>query len=325
VDARIPELRNAQLFYVQPDLKEGKLHSWNVALQRQLTWNLVGEIAYVGNVGRGIILPDYNINAGQTLGADNAGQPYNQLYGRTAEVRSWLPTDTHYNSLQAKLDRRFKNGFLATTSYTFGRAINYSEEGDVATPADLERSKGRPNFDRTHAFAASFIWDMPFFKQDRSALGWILGGWQVGGIATAYSGRPVDFTASNATLRAPDNTQRPNLNGGDPEVFGAIGPGQLYFDTSVFSAPAQNTWGSMTRNDSIDGPGFWSVDLSVVKRFRFGDRVSAELRADAFNAFNHPTFGRPNGAFGGATFGQVTGMDDSYIPRLVRFGARVMF
>jgi hypothetical protein len=325
VDASIPQLRNAQLFYVQPDLKEGKLHSWNVALQRQLTWNLVGEIAYVGNIGRGILLPDYNINAGQTLGADNAGQPYNQLYGRTAEVRTWLPTDTHYNSLQAKLDRRFKNGFLATTSYTFGRAINYSEETDVATPADLERSKGRPNFDRTHAFAASFIWDMPFFKQDRSALGWILGGWQVGGIATAYSGRPVDFTASNATLRAPDNTQRPNLNGDDPEVFGAIGPGQLYFDTSVFSAPAQNTWGSMTRNDSIDGPGFWSVDLSVLKRFRFGDRVSAELRADAFNAFNHPTFGRPNGAFGGATFGQVTGMDDSYIPRLVRFGARLTF
>ncbi len=325
VDASIPQLRNAQLFYVQPDLKEAKLHTWNVALQRELPWNLVGEIAYVGNVGRGIILPDYNINAGQTLGADTAGQPYNQLYGRTAEVRSWLPTNTHYNSLQAKLDRRFKNGFLLTTSYTFGRAINYSEETDVATPAELERSKGRPNFDRTHAFAASFIWDMPFFKQDESALGWILGGWQVGGIVTAYSGRPVDFTASNATLRAPDNAQRPNLNGGDPEVFGAIGPGQLYFDTSVFSAPEQNTWGNMTRNSSIDGPGYWNVDLSLVKRFRFGDRVSAELRADAFNAFNHPNFGRPNGAFGGATFGQVTGMDDSYIPRLVRFGARVTF
>ncbi len=51
----------------------------------------------------------------------------------------------------------------------------------------------------------------------------------------------------------------------------------------------------MMRNDSIDGPGFWNVDLSLVKRFRFGDRVSTELRADAFNAFNHPNFGNPNG------------------------------
>ena len=81
----------------------------------------------------------------------------------------------------------------------------------------------------------------------------------------------------------------------------------------------------MLRNDSINGPGFWNVDLSLVKRFRFGDKVSAELRADAFNALNHPNFGNPNGSFGGATFGQVTGMSGSYGPRLVRFGARVLF
>ena len=88
VDASIPQLRSSQLFYVQPDLKEAKLHGWNVALQRELPWNLVGEIAYVGNIGRGILLPDYNINAGMVLGADNAGRPYNQLYGRTANVLS---------------------------------------------------------------------------------------------------------------------------------------------------------------------------------------------------------------------------------------------
>ncbi len=325
VDASIPQLRNAQLFYVQPDLKEAKLHSWNVAFQRQLPWNLVGEVAYVGNVGRGILLPDWNINAGMTLGADNAGRPYYQLYGRTANVLSWLATNTHYNALQAKLDRRFRNGFLLTTSYTLGQTINYSEETGIATPADIERSNGRAAFDRTHAFAASFIWELPFFKEDKGALGWVLGGWQLSGIFTAYSGNPINFTADAATLRAPGNTQRPNLDGGDPKVFGDIGPGQLYFDTSVFSAPAQNTWGNMTRNDSIDGPGFWNVDLSLVKRLRFGDKVSAELRADAFNAFNHPNFGNPNGAFGNATFGQVTGMSGSYSPRLVRFGARILF
>ena len=55
VDASIPQLRNAQLFYVPSDLKEAKLHSWNVAFQRQLPWNLVGEVAYVGNVGKGIV------------------------------------------------------------------------------------------------------------------------------------------------------------------------------------------------------------------------------------------------------------------------------
>ena len=226
------------------------------------------------------------------------GRPYNHLYGRTADVRTWLPTDTSYHSLQTKLDRRFRNGFLLTTSYTLSRAENYSDDnGGIATPADVERSKGRAGFDRKHALAASLIWDVPFFRGRSDALHWVLGGWQVSGIATAYSGTPINFTANAATLRAPGNTQRPNLSG-DPRVIGDIGPGQFYFDTSVFSAADQNSWGNMRRNDSISGPGFWNVDLSLVKRLRFAKRVSVELPADAFDAFNHANFGNPNGTPG---------------------------
>ena len=321
IDANIPQLRNAQLWYVQPDLKEAKLHTWNVALQRQLPLDLVAEIAYVGNVGRGIMIADYDINAGMVLGANNAGRAYYNLYGRTAGILSFLPTNTSYNSLQAKLDRRFRNGFLITTSYTLGKAINYTEETGIPTPADLERSKGRPNYDRKHVFASSFIYDMPFFKESNGALHWVLGGWQLSGIFTAYSGTPITFTASNATLGAPGNTQRPNVSG-TPTVTGAIGPGQKYFDTSVFSAPDQNTWGNMGRNDSIEGPGFWNLDASLVKRFNFGQRVNVELRADAFNLTNTPHFNNPNGSFGQATFGEI---NSSFGQRLVRFGARVEF
>ena len=325
VDANIPQLRNSQLFYVQPDLKEAKLHTWNVAFQRQLPWNLVGEVAYVGNVGRGILLPDFNLNAGMVLGADNAGRPFFQQFGRTANVLSWFESDTSYHSMQVKLDRRFRGGFLLNTSYTLARAINYQDEGaGTFTPADPERMKGRAGFDRTHAFAASFIWDMPFLRGNDSVVGRVLGGWQLTGIFTAYSGTPIDFRSADATLRAPGNVQRPNLNG-EPEVFGEIGPGKLFFDTSVFSAPAQNTWGNMKRHDSINGPGFWNVDLSLSKRFRLGERMAFELRADAFNAFNHANFANPNATLGSATFGQVTGTHGSYAPRLVRLGARFMF
>jgi hypothetical protein len=321
VDASIPQLRNSVLFTVPSDLREAKLHSWNVALQRQLPWNLVGEVAYVGNVGKGITVTDYNINAGMVLGADNAGRPYNQLYGRTADVRDWFRGDTNYHSLQAKLDRRFRNGFMLTTSYTLSRAENYSDEAGIATPADVERTFGPAGFDRTHVFASSFIWDLPFFKQGNGVAHWVLGGWQFSGIFTAYSGTPIDFTASGTTLRAPGNTQRPNVSG-EPEVFGDIGPGQKYFDTSAFSAPAQDTWGNITRNGSLRGPGFWNLDASLVKRLTFGSRVNAELRADAFNLTNTPHFNNPNGSFGAATFGEV---NSSFGQRLVRFGARILF
>ncbi len=321
IDANVPQLKNAQLWYVQPSLKEGKLHTWNVALQRQLPWELVAEVAYVGNAGRGIIIPDYDINAGMVLGAENAGRPYYQQYGRTASILSFLPTNTSYNSLQTKLDRRFQNGLMVTTSYTLGKAIDYSEETGIGTPANLELSKGRPNYDRRHVFAASFIYDVPFFREGNGVLHWVLGGWQLSGIFTAYSGTPIAFTASNATLKAPGNTQRPNVSG-TPEVFGAVGPGQKYFDTSVFSQPDQGTWGNMKRDDSIDGPGFWNLDASLVKRFSIGRRLTAELRADAFNLTNTPHFNNPNGNFGQATFGEI---NSSFGQRLVRFGARLQF
>ena len=321
VDASIPQLRNAQLVNVPTDLKEAKLHSWNVAFQRQLPWNLVGEVAYVGNLGKGIVVRGWNINAGMVLGANNAGRPLFAKYGRSANVRSFFAGDTHYHSLQAKLDRRFRNGFLVTTSYTLSRAENYADEADIATPADLSRTYGRAGFDRTHAFAASFIWDMPFFKESSGVAHWVLGGWQFSGIFTAYSGTPINFTASDATLGAPGNQQRPNVSG-EPEILGGIGPGQKYFDVSVFSAAPAATFGSMTRNDSISGPGFWNLDASLVKRLTFGHRVNVELRADAFNLTNTPHFNNPNGSFGSSTFGEI---NSSFGQRLVRFGARILF
>ena len=144
VDASIPQLRNAQLFYVPSDLKEAKLHSWNVAFQRQLPWNLVGEVAYVGNVGQGIVVRDWNINAGMTSAPTTRAGRYYQLYGRTANVRSFF-ADGHVLQLAAGQARPALPERLPGHDLVHPRpGENYSEEADIATPADLERSKGRP-------------------------------------------------------------------------------------------------------------------------------------------------------------------------------------
>ena len=214
MDASIPQLRNAQLFYVQPDLKEAKLHSWNVAFQRQLPWNLVGEVAYVGNVGRGIVVPDCNINAGMVLGADNAGRPLLPALRPHRERPLVAPDDTSYNSLQAKLDRRFKNGFLVTTSYTLSRRDQLRGRDRHRDAGRLERSKGRPDFDRTHAFASSFIWDLPFFKQGKSALRLDPRRLAVQRHLHRVLRHPDQLHGLRAPrCGAPGNTQRPNVNG----------------------------------------------------------------------------------------------------------------
>jgi hypothetical protein len=154
------------------------------------------------------------------------------------------------------------------------------------------------------------------------ALGKALGDWQVTGVFSAISGTPIDFTANAAGLRAPGNSNTPNATG-TPEVLGGIGSGALWFDTSVFSAPAANTWGNVERRGLLTGPAYYNLDASVVKIVRFGTR-RAEIRADFFNALNIPHYANPNGTFGNANFGRVT----SILPlteRMIRFGGRVLF
>lgn len=150
----------------------------------------------------------------------------------------------------------------------------------------------------------------------------VLGDWQVTGLFSAASGTPINFTASASGLRAPGNSQTPNA-AGKPEVLGGIGSNALWFDTSVFSAPAAGTWGNVERNALLTGPGYVNLDASLVKILRFGSR-RAEIRADVFNALNRAHYENPSGSFGSGNFGRVT----SILPlteRMVRFGVRFLF
>lgn len=152
--------------------------------------------------------------------------------------------------------------------------------------------------------------------------GRVLGDWQVTGLFSAITGTPIDFTASAAGLRAPGNTQTPNVSG-TPDVLGGIGTSALWFDTSVFSAPAANTWGNVERRELLTGPAYVNVDMSIVKIIRFGTR-RAEVRADVFNLFNRAHYANPNGTFGDGNFGRIT----SILPqteRAIRFGGRFLF
>jgi hypothetical protein len=323
INADTSALLRAGYDVVPLDLKEGKIRSWNVAIQRQLPAKFALEVAYVGNRTHGAI-KRLDLNAGLVPGLDNAGRP-GAKFNRTAGANTWYPTNAQYDSMQVKLDRRFSNGLLWTNSYTLSRGKDFGSDGGalagISTPADISRSFGLSTFDRTHSFVSSAVYQLPFFKEQKGVAGVVLGGWQVSGVFVAQSGTPIDITTSNATLRAPGNTQRPNLVG-DQKVTGKIGPGQQWFDTSVYAAPAANTFGGMTRNEGPRGPHYINLDASLVKRIRVNQRVNAELRADAFNVTNTGHFNDPNGTFGNATFGQITG---AFGERYLRFGARVTF
>jgi len=338
INAGASGLNNAAYFHVRPDMHEGSLHTYNVAFQRELPAKFTLDIAYVGNRSTNV-QTQFNENAATAIGAPannvNVFRPLFAPFGKTADVTVWIPTRETYNSLQTKLDRRFANGLLVTTSYTLGRALSYTN-GDsntgIATPADIERSWGRTDQDRLHSFNASFLYQLPIGPDRRwlrdGLASHILGGWQVSGFITAQSGLPINFTANGNNLHAPGNTQRPNVNG-TPNVLGNIGPGVFWFDTSGFSAAAPDTWGTATRNGVLDGPAYKNVDATIAKLLFFPNKIKGEIRADILNVLNTPHFDRPSGNFDSVNFGQITSVNDSNggppDQRSMRFGFRLMF
>jgi hypothetical protein len=322
-------LRAERLDVVPLDRHDGQLHSWNVAYQRTLPGGFTAEIAYVGNRGKDI-LKNIDLNAGYTLGADQAGRPLRTKWGRTAGSEMPIPVKSQYNSMQIKVDRRMRGGLLITNSYTLGRGYSYTNGdgsgGTIPTPADIERSWQRTSFDSTHSFANSFLYLLPLGPDGKwlqeGALSKVLGDWQVTGVFSAISGTPIDFTAASGNLRAPGNSQTPNASG-KPNVLGGIGSTDLWFDTSVFSPPAANTWGTVERRGLLTGPAYVNLDASIVKIIRFGSR-RAEIRADFFNALNIAHYSNPNGTLGNQNFGRITGILD-LTERMIRFGGRILF
>ena len=326
---------NQSYTYIPKDLPQGYVQSWNITVQRALPSNLTIETAFVGN--HGVNIPtsnNLNLNASRIPGSGAAGRPENILFGRTADTNIPFNAHSYYDALQAKLNRRFSNGFMMTTSYAFGKAIDFnaSTSGGNFNNIFFAANRGRADWDRRHVFTQSFVFELPFGPGKRWSLSrasnWLLGGWQVNGLWTWESGLPLDIAISNASLNAPGNINRPVVNG-PVQVFGKTGPGQLYFNTAVFSAPPPNTFGNVGRN-VLHGPNLFEIDASVFRRFRVTERVSLEFRAESFNLSNTPHFDRPDTNFSDAAFGQVTtarGNQSVQVNenRQLQFSLRLMF
>ncbi len=296
--------------HLRKDLRQGYLQAWNVTVQQALPYKFAVEAGYVANHALGVLI-NRNINAGMVPGAGVAGQPLNQKFGRRENTTVWTPFGSTYQSLQVKLDRRFSEGLVLTTAYTFGKSINVSDDnGGLNIHIYPEMNRGRSNHDRTQILTSGFVYELPFGKGKRWAQSgpprWLVGDWQVSGSFLSQTGSPLGISYSATTLNAPGNGNRPNLNG-KPEIYGKVGKGEKWFDMTKFSPPPPNTFGSTGRN-ILNGPGAVNLDFALFRKFPIiGERLGGELRFESFNFTNTPHFNNPSGDMGGTSFGEVTG------------------
>ena len=336
-------LKLSNLFVVNPNFKNPYVESWNAAIQRTLPGRFVLDLAYVGNHSVDTVV-NYNLNAATALGVTNSGLP-EASFGRTASTNLlFAGYSSSYHALQVKFDRRFSSGFATTTAYTFGKGMGFQtgDDGGLSFYINQRRDYARNDFDRTQTFVQSVVYDLPFGKGKRlvsSGVGAaILGGWRVSSFLTLMSGLPLYFTASSGLLKAPGNTQTPNLVA-PVQILHGVGNGSPWFTASSFADPKVPTggtfapFGNVGRN-FLSGPNFFNVDAALSKSIRFTERFNLDLRLEAFGATNTPQFffnstnGTPAGGtaggttLGSASFGHVTNASGG---RTLQLGAKFNF
>jgi hypothetical protein len=335
---RIPLPASVEMGYpvANRQLRRGYIQSWNFVIERKLPRQVVASVGYVGSANvNGFAFLD--INASQIPGSGDAGRPLFPKFRRTATTREWDGrTHSNYHSLQATLNRRVAGGLFIQSSYTFSHAIDMANYSDWTAfswnaPSVFYRNRATASFDTPHNFELAYIWDIPFGKGKKwastGAPSAVLGGWQMNGVFSAFSGRPFTITASGASLNMPGNLQTADQILTTVAKLGKVGDDGAWFDTSAFARPTGARFGNVGRN-TMRGPSVVNTDFSLFRIFRLTERFDLQFRAEAFNLSNTPHFGNPNGNRNSSNFGRILSTDSGLAAgrsREFRFGLRLGF
>jgi len=327
--------------------KAPSYQDFNLSIQREVMPNTVFELGYVGTKGTHL-LGDIDLNqptvAARTaneLVDVNAIRPF-AGYGAFGD-RATVFT-SNYNSLQASLNHRLSHNLTLGVSYTWSKLLttNPVDRAWGATNTyNLKQDYGPSTLNTPQIFALSYLYQEPFFRQQRG-LGWVLGGWELSGIVNVQSGQSITVTQSldpfdpgtgNPTAAGAGNRGLGFLQGDATNLANqtgsASGPKTVheYFNTAAFSQSVE-TFGS-SRPGAVLGPGFQRWDTSLFKNIRFGERANLQLRLETFNTFNHGSpsqicndAGSSTCVVGTPAFGEVTAY---HIPREVQIGGKITF
>ncbi len=310
--------------------KDLSYESWNFLIQQELPGKFMLQTGYQGSEGHHLFTR-YTVNL---INPATGTRPLSQFsqFGFKAN-----DGNDNFNAWQTSLERRFTNGFLWQTQYMWSHGIADASIGageSIAFQNQACRACDRSdtNIDVRQTMTTNAIYQLPFARSSK-----ILGGWELSGIATASSGRPVNITLSrkaNQLLDGNTSGQRPDLVPGVP-IYAAHQNVDNWFNPAAFAIPAPGTWGNLGRYVAR-GPGYYEIDTALSKKFPITERISLNFRAEAFNLFNHPIYDNPSGGIGSnpgspsAGFGRITsilntGAVGSGTPRRLQFALRVEF
>jgi len=275
----------------------GFVQSYNLTVQKTLNQWLL-QAGYVGTLSLHLHTR-YDINYGQ-VGGGVPSQPLYQLDGLTNAVYETLPYEnSRYDSLQIRAQRRFTDGFQFIAGYTFSKWLGTccDTNGDGAPEIPIPQYS-RLNYalepgDLPNVFHVTGIAQLPFGRGKhlvQNGLGAaLLGGWQISGVFSMFSGSPFSVTADATSLNAPGSTQRAD------QVLSNVGyTGNIneWFNPLAFDGVTTARFGTVGF-DTLRGPGTVNLDASLFRSVKIHERWSLQFRAECFNVANTPHFSNP--------------------------------
>ena len=324
--------------WIPRDTRDSYVQNYFISVQRELSRNILLDIAYVGN--HGLKLQGF-LNANQlnpsVITNGNFTRPFSNWKSDITQARNGFYSN--YNALQARYEQRMVAGLTLLNSFTWSHALDNASaslEGNTPSPQDannLRADYAQSDYNLPVSNVASLVYELPvghgrrFLSDSNGVVDSLLGGWQVSAINTAQAGTPFNltYTANAANSLSPQisatyrgaNEYRPNIVPGQKVTQGrssrAANSGYVnYINYNAFVLPPTkdaagnllSPFGNASRNPGRT-PVFNETDLSLNKRFSTPiETLKVEFRSEFYNIFNHTNLYLPNTI--GGTLGTTT-------------------
>jgi len=311
--------------YAQHKTVNPYTEAYNLTAEQDLGGGFALRMSYVGqhtlkqnNYGASNVLPDINLPslAAGPVQPRRPVQPFSTISLAMAPIFS-----TNMNSIQVGLHKQYTSGVTLNAEYQFTHVLGTET---FQNPATLNDSYGNVGGITPQVLQVSYSLPLPVGKGRRflgavsAPVDAIVGGWQLSGISAFQTGQP--FSVNSVTGVQGSANSRADRVPGVP-LYPSNKTKTQWFNAAAFRAPANFTYGNSAYN-LLRGPGYQNWDMSLSKTTKF-DRGNLQLRADAFNVFNHPNFGTPNATITNANVGTVT--SQSGASRTMELGAKLFF
>ncbi|MBM3737307.1 MAG: TonB-dependent receptor [Acidobacteria bacterium] len=309
-------------------LRDPYSFAWNFGIERLLAGEMVFSVHYVGGAGKNLL---NTVEQNIAPAGPGAVPPRRPLRNAGTLFYRDNSSFSSYNSLQARVEKRYSRGLTFRNSFTWSRNFDLQSEANetaVEYVYNRDKSRGPSRFDRPIVNVTAVVWDVPVGRgravgpgMPRSA-DWLVGGWQLSGLVGLQSGVPYSIFAGIDAANTGTSLVGTRVAdiGGNPFPSG-FKRREAWFDRRAFRTPEFGTLGNTSRN-MYRGPRSRGVTLSAGKTVQIVERLRLEFRSEFFNAFNMTNFGNPVSILTSPNFGEILGAGGG---RDIQFGLKLLF